>query len=237
MKQLAKAFLPLVLMVGCLLQAAAADSLKPQEQERVRTLIAGLGSASFADREQAAKDLLASGPLALAPLRAAVQNPDAEISVRAARLVAALEEQVLTDKMLAAKKVRLNVKDVSVIEAVDELARLSGYTLDVLGTDRAILSERKISLDTGDVTYWQAVQQLRQQGRLSEKILYPANNNTVYYTRRKTAFNSPMCNSRRCELRSCSRSMARSGSSRCAIRAPCASRPFRPRRSFRARPW
>ena len=124
----------------------------------MRTLIAGLGSASFADREQAAKDLLASGPLALAPLRAAVQNPDAEISVRAARLVAALEEQVLTDKMLAAKKVRLNVKDVSVIEAVDELARLSGYTLDVLGTDRAILSERKISLYTGDVTYLQAAQ-------------------------------------------------------------------------------
>jgi hypothetical protein len=70
--------------------------------------------------------------------------------------------------MLTPKRVHLVVKDVSVSEAVAELARVSGYPIEITG-DRRGLNDRKVTLDTGDVTFWEALQQLRQKGGLVEK--------------------------------------------------------------------
>jgi hypothetical protein len=180
MKKLASVCVALSFVLGWHFQAnfVSARSLETAEQEQVRNLIVALGSSSFAEREQAAKGLDAMGPLALDALRAAMKHQDSEISGRAARLVAVLEERILTSRMLAGKKLRLNVKNVSVFEAINELARLSENRLDVVGNRPAL--ERKITLDTGEVTYWEALQQLCQKGGLTESTANVANTPQPY---------------------------------------------------------
>jgi len=160
MKQLATACL-LCLIVG---GSAAADT---PDQKRLAALIAGLGSDSFSEREQAAKELEAAGPAALDALKAAVSHRDSEISGRAVRLVSMIEEQIVTSKMLAAKKVRLAVKDVTVLDAIKQLSTISGYPCEAIGNLTA-LGERKITLDTGEVAFWEALQQLCDKGQLTE---------------------------------------------------------------------
>src|SRR6202011_35641 len=55
--------------------------------------------------------------------------------------------------------VRLNVKDLSVADAVAALAKQSGYPIQLVG-DLSSLSGRKVTLDTGDTTFWDAHSQL-----------------------------------------------------------------------------
>ncbi|HYT94856.1 MAG TPA: hypothetical protein VEL76_39430, partial [Gemmataceae bacterium] len=139
------------------------------DQERIQKLIEQLGSKRFADREQADKELATIGPAALELLRRAAQSPDAEIKRRADKLVSRLEQQALTVEMLAPRRVRLTVTDVPVKEAVAELARLSGYKVELAG-EQAGLSDRKITLDTGAVTFWEAVEQLCRKAGLAEQV-------------------------------------------------------------------
>src|SRR6266540_3574441 len=88
-----------------------------------------------------------------------------------ARQTASADEPA--DKVLAAKKVRLNLKDTLVIDAVDELVRQSGYNVQIQG-DVANLVKRKVTLDTGETTFWQAFDQLCQKAGLEEIPAAPA---------------------------------------------------------------
>jgi hypothetical protein len=171
MKKLAAVCVSLALIIAWQFPAVSADPPGTADPE-VLNLIEKLGSARFAEREQAGRQLEAMGPNVLETLRTAMQHEDSEISGRAGRLVARLEEQILTQKMLTAKKVRLVVRNVSVVDAVSELSRLSGYQLDLAGSREAV-NERKITLDTGEVTYWEAFQQLCQNAALTETIAPP----------------------------------------------------------------
>jgi hypothetical protein len=156
---------PLLLILVCQVQTASATA---PDQKQVAALIAKLGSDSFSEREQAARDLEKAGPAALDSLRAALKHRDAEISGRAARLLASIEEQIVTAQMLAPKKFRLVVNNVSVADAIKEFDKLSGYPPCQLVGNLAGLDQRKITLDTGEVTFWEALQQLCQKGGLTE---------------------------------------------------------------------
>jgi WD40 repeat protein len=70
--------------------------LKAPDRERIEKLIRRLGNESFREREKAARDLEAIGPMALDLVRQAVSHRDPEISRRAARLVDLLEERAVT---------------------------------------------------------------------------------------------------------------------------------------------
>src|SRR5262249_23819057 len=63
-----------------------------EQQKRIDELIKQLGADGFDEREQAQKKLEKIGPAALESLRKAAKDPEAEISRRAADLVARLEE-------------------------------------------------------------------------------------------------------------------------------------------------
>ena len=200
MTKLATMCAPLLLILGWQCTHLSAGSARI-DQQRLQQLIAQLGSDSFAEREQAARELEAAGPLALDALRSALKHPDSEISGRAIHLVAVLEEQALTSKMLAGKKVRLNLKEVSILDAVSELAKQSDYRVDIAG-NRPALGERKITLDTGEVTFWEALHQLCKKGGLTERNLSPIKPCLTVMAR--GAFSRVMFN-RICsrELRSC----------------------------------
>jgi hypothetical protein len=139
----------------------------PEQQKRIDQLIKQLGSEGFTEREQAQQELARIGLPALESLRQAAKDPEVEVSRRAAELVARLEELLAAQKDLAPKKVHLRVQDVSVADAVAELSRLSGYPIRI-GGDPAKLKERKITLDTGEVPFWQAFDQLCLKAGLTE---------------------------------------------------------------------
>ncbi len=143
---------------------AQTDGAEPQ---RLDSLIKKLGSPKFSEREEARKELEAFGTAALDALKKAAQSDDLETSRRASEIVRKLEERIATDNILAAKRVRLNLKDTPVLDAVTQLAKQSGYDLQVTG-DRGALADRKVTLDTGETTFWQALDQLCAQAGLSE---------------------------------------------------------------------
>ena len=139
---------------------------KAADPAHIQKLIDNLGSTSYIERERAGKELEAIGPAALSELRKAVTSRDLELSSRAARLVDRLEEKALIASLLTGKRVRLKVNDVSVVTAVAELQKLSGQQFDVTGNH----SGRKITLDTGEVTVWEALQQLCEKTGMIEQV-------------------------------------------------------------------
>jgi len=137
------------------------------DKDRVGQLIKQLGSPKFAVRDRAKRELEAMGPAALEALRQASKSNDMEISRRAGELIKRFEDKIATDSLLAPKKVNLNLKNVTVLEAINELSKQSGYPIQIDG-DRTPLSNRKINLETGETTFWQAFDQLCQKGNLMD---------------------------------------------------------------------
>src|SRR5262245_10081299 len=140
------------------------------DADRIARLVKQLGSTRFAERDRAKRELEALGTAALNALRQAAQSKDLETSRRAGELVKKMEEKIDLASLLAPKRVRLNLKDKSVIDAVADLARQSGYSIEVQG-DRTALANRKITLDTGDTSFWEALDQLCRKAGLVESTL------------------------------------------------------------------
>ncbi len=138
------------------------------EGERVRRLIRQLGSDEFAEREAATRLLDVFGPAALDALRQAAQSPDEEVSRRARELVRKIEQRLQTAKLLEPKRVRLVFEDTPLPNAVAEFAAKTGYPLQLEG-DLAKLGHRKITLDTGLTTFWEATALFCRQAGLVER--------------------------------------------------------------------
>lgn len=164
--------LPLLALVTLVLLTTASvrsdETPNAEEQKRIDKLIAQLNADDFEARNAAEKELMKIGPPALESLRKAAKSTEPEIARRAADLVSQLEELLKSGKQLTPKKVNLKVKDVSVADAVAELSKLSGYPIQIEG-DKTKLSEKKITLETGEVSFWEAFDQLCLKGGLVEK--------------------------------------------------------------------
>lgn len=70
---------------------------------------------------------------------------------------------------IAPTKVRLELRDTPVDQAVAELSRKIGYLIFLDDADGK-LKKRTITLNTGDVTYWEAVEQVCAKGGLVEGV-------------------------------------------------------------------
>jgi len=101
----------------------------PPTPERIEELVKQLGSSKFAERDKAKRELESIGAPALPALRQGAKSEDAEVSRRAGELLRTLQDKLTTAAYLSPKKVRLNVKDTSVLEAVEQLSKTSGYPL------------------------------------------------------------------------------------------------------------
>jgi hypothetical protein len=157
------------LLLGLGAVAALADEGPPAKADRARIdkLIGQLGSPKFAERARARQELKKIGAPALDALRKATGSDDAETSRAARDLVNGIEAKLQTARLLAPKRVKLDVTDMPVLDAVNELSRQSGYPIQVVG-DRAALAGRKVTLHTGDTTFWEAFDQLCQEAGLVE---------------------------------------------------------------------
>jgi hypothetical protein len=143
--------------------AAAAGVAAP---DAVTRWIDDLGSPNFTAREQASRALEAAGPDVLPTLRKAAASDDPEVRRRADVLVRRLEAEELTRKVLAPTRVRLVYHDVTLREALTDLDRKTGFPFALQDTRLAF--DRRVTLDTGDTTAWQAVDRFCRQAGLTQ---------------------------------------------------------------------
>lgn len=146
-------------VLGGLLAAATLSAAAPEETDAgtVPALIQQLGSNRFAVREAATQALEEMGTAALEPLRGALRHEDAEVRRRARLLLRKLEERADAARLLEPQRVRLVYRDTPLAEAVTDLTRKTGLEVRLEG-DGEKLAERKVSLDTGEVTCWEALE-------------------------------------------------------------------------------
>jgi hypothetical protein len=143
----------------------------PKESGQTARLIAELGSKNFRDRESATQALGRLGTRVLDALRRAAQGSDPEIRRRAALLVQKIEQQLERDRLLAPRRLRLAYENVSVTEAINDLARRTGYP--IVPGDRSRLADRRLTMDTGETTFWEAFDQLCRKAGLVERRAQP----------------------------------------------------------------
>jgi hypothetical protein len=162
----------LLLLTFCPLAWAQSTDRPPVKDGKfIDALIVQLGSSKFEERASAQKQLDAIGAPALAALKKAKQIGDLELSRRAGELVRKIEEREFQADMLRPKRLRLNVADLPIAEAVAKLAKVSGYALQADGNLKTL--SKKITLDTGAVTFWEAFDKLCTRAGLIEKMAVP----------------------------------------------------------------
>jgi hypothetical protein len=169
-------------IVGLGLSLTFADETKPAPAKpdpvALAKLVARLGSERFEDREAACDALDALGPSAMEALRKALTSADLETHRRAVDLLERIEKRQETAELTQPKSVRLVYSDTPVAQAAQDFARKTGFTIQLDG-DQTKLANRKITLDTGDVPFWQAVDQFCEKAGLVERgsVAIAENNN------------------------------------------------------------
>ncbi|MCI0458657.1 MAG: hypothetical protein L0Z62_16975 [Gemmataceae bacterium] len=132
---------------------------RAQESKKVAALIGQLGARDFRAREQATKALEALGSQALEALRQACKSDSAEVRWRAAGLVRRIERRLASEQLLTPTKIRLNYKDTPLDDVLQDLMKRTGVQVRLQpGSLRAAL--RKVTLDTGEGPFWEALAQL-----------------------------------------------------------------------------
>jgi hypothetical protein len=145
---------------------SGADKATPEE---IAKLVEKLGSGEFAEREKAVKQLEALGEQAIDALKKAVKSEDVETRKSATALLKKAEAAVFTKKILEPTKVRLTFKDTPLKDALAEVTKKTGLNLQINDPENK-LAERKVTLDTGETTLWEAVDQFVQKAGLTESV-------------------------------------------------------------------
>ncbi len=134
----------------------------------IRRFIDQLGSGSFDEREKATAALDAAGEPALPGLRKASESDDAEVRRRAGELVRRIEHRVEADRLLTPTRVHLALENVPLADAVAELRKQSGFDV-VLRDPGGRLKDRRLTLDTGETSFWEALDLLCRKAGVSEE--------------------------------------------------------------------
>jgi hypothetical protein len=163
-------FVPLLILAAFLaLPAARPRAEEKATRQRVADLIGQLGSDRYAEREEAAHALDALGPAALPGLRAAARGDDPEVCRRAAELVGIIERRQETARLLQPRRVRLVYDNVPLPEVIADFGRKTGYAIQLAPDAARRLAGRRVTLDTGETTYWEALARLCEAAELREQ--------------------------------------------------------------------
>lgn len=134
--------------------------------------ITQLGSHDYKERRAATQALDALGSSALDALRKASQAQDPEVRRRAESLARAIEKRVETAELLEPKHVHLVYDSTPLAEAVSDFAQKTGYSIH-LGIQGAAVADRRLTLDTGDTTFWEAFELFCAKAGLVERVVQP----------------------------------------------------------------
>src|SRR5262245_31327430 len=157
----------LLLGLGFALNAVPSRAADKADAETIEKLVKQLASGRFAAREQAQKQLEAIGLPAIEALKKAAETGDMETKRRAGELISKFEKDSQAAKVLAPTKVNLSYKDVPLKEALADFSKKTGYNLTLLDPENK-LKDRKVTLETGDTTFWQALDKVCAAAKLIE---------------------------------------------------------------------
>ncbi len=142
--------------------------------EQAARLIADLGSDDFETRERAARQLKEMGPAVAPALRKAAASSDPEVRRLALDVAEHLARKLEAAEVLEPKRFRLAVRDMPLSFAVQEFQRATGARLQLDG----VKADRKITLDTGYTSFWEAFDKFCDAAGLVEKVFdSPTNDN------------------------------------------------------------
>jgi len=159
----------LILFAGGLLLPAGLGAAEPAtDSARIKGLIARLASPSFKEREQASEALEQSGELALPLLMDALKNPDLEVRQRVEEIIPRVEVRRETVRALEPMRVRYSCKDLSVSDAIREFTALTGHPIQLTPGDQARVADRRVTVDIGHTTFWDAFDQFCAAAGLRE---------------------------------------------------------------------
>ena len=156
------------LMPGLMIVAASvfvAIARSEDQPASIDTWVSKLGSTKFKEREAATAALDKHAEAALPALRAALKSTDPEVRRRVQLLIQRIEHRVESVRVLAGSTLRLNYKDAAVLDAVKDFATKARMTIWI--GDDAEWRSRRITLDTGETTVWDALDQICQKAGLS----------------------------------------------------------------------
>src|SRR5262245_12808760 len=154
----------LLAVIGWALVAGplAAESPDPYEA-KVRELT----RPRYAEREKAARELEAAGEPALKALKSAQASNDEDLRARAAVVADKIERAVRSKRLLKAPTLTLKFDNVPLDQAVNELSNKTGLRFTLDGAKVANV-RRSITLDTGEVPFWEAVHAFYRAAVLTE---------------------------------------------------------------------
>lgn len=136
--------------------AGAAETLaaagEVADEDRVRRLVARLGSADYREREAAGKQLAREPDRALPALRQALRTLD---DPEAARRLEVLIRKLHTERLAAPKRVTFAGDKVPVKDLLAEITRQTGYKLTPAGLGES--EKARLSVAWSDTPFWQAV--------------------------------------------------------------------------------
>ncbi|WZO99963.1 hypothetical protein EP7_001581 [Isosphaeraceae bacterium EP7] len=127
--------------------------------------LAGLAASDKSVSLEAAGAIEERGKSALHALRTFESTAPPEAKVRARSLIDLIEDQ----RLLRATPVRLDLRETPLPDAVGELARSSGYRIELRRGVGAVQRSRKVTLQTDPgVGFWEALDRLGQAGKVAQ---------------------------------------------------------------------
>jgi len=148
----------------------------PARSQDVAAHIAKLASSKFFERDHATRELLRIGQPAVEPLRSASRSTaDMEVKVRAESIVSAIEARILNEALIRAPKIALKFDRAPLEVALGEVNKKTGLSL-VLSPKSGKSPKEPVTLDTGEVPLWEAVEKfLAVAGLVEDASVEPAN--------------------------------------------------------------
>lgn len=144
-----------------------ADTPDPYEAK-----VQALTHPRYAEREKAARDLVNAGEPALKALRAASTSADPELRTRAGAVAERIDRALRSERLLAAPKIAIKLDKVPLQQAVIDVGKKTGLRFQLEPTKDADF-RRLVTLDTGEVPFWDAVQAFYRAAGLMENHLPP----------------------------------------------------------------
>jgi hypothetical protein len=116
----------------------------------VAQLIKDLGDDDYRTREKAGRELVALGEKVLPQLRAALAETD---SPEVQRRLSVMIRKMDTERLVAPKRVTMNLKNVNAKAAIDEIAKQTGYKIEFGGGS----TDEKYTFEFDNTPFWVAV--------------------------------------------------------------------------------
>lgn len=153
----------------------ATASLQAQEQlgrEIILDLIERLGSQKYVERDRATRELIRIGKDALPLLRKETSSSDMEVRQRVDTIINTVEARMRNDSLIRPTRLALKYDKQPLDSVLADVNKKTGLKL-MLDPKSNKDPKQQISINTGEVPFWEAVDKLLESAGLDENVAGP----------------------------------------------------------------